>query len=99
MYCSTGWTLSKSDENRLAVWQRKIMRRILGLIKENGVWSIRTDKEFIWICVVNHTISQKLEKEDYETVSTRGNNARRKTRKELFKIIPEGKAPTKKPRR
>ena len=43
--------LSKSDENSLAVWERKTMRRIYGPVKKkNGVWRIRTDKDFIWIC-------------------------------------------------
>jgi len=43
-------------------------------------------------------ISQNLEQKVI-TVRTRGNNARRKTRKELFKSIPEGKDSTGKPRR
>jgi hypothetical protein len=47
MYCSAVWTLSKSDENSLAVWERKILRRIHGPVKENCVWRIRTDKKFM----------------------------------------------------
>lgn len=33
------WTMSESDENTLATWGRKILRRIFGEVKENGVWS------------------------------------------------------------
>lgn len=50
MYCSAVWTLSKSDENGLAVGERKILRRIHGPVKENGVWRIRTEKEFVDLC-------------------------------------------------
>jgi len=41
------WTLSKSDENTLAIRERKIMRKILGPVKEIGVWRIRTNQEFL----------------------------------------------------
>jgi hypothetical protein len=41
------WTLSKSDENALAIWERKILRKILGPVKEIGVWRIRINQELM----------------------------------------------------
>jgi hypothetical protein len=38
------WTLSKSVENSLATWER-ILGRIFGAVKENGVWRICTNQE------------------------------------------------------
>ena len=58
MYCSAVWTLSTSDENSLAVWERKILRRIHGPVKENGVWRIRNDKEFMDLCSEPYDISE-----------------------------------------
>jgi hypothetical protein len=40
------WTLSKSDENTTSVWERKMLRKIFGPRKENGVWRICTNQEF-----------------------------------------------------
>jgi hypothetical protein len=37
MYGLKVWTFSKSDENALVVWERKILRKIFGPVKENGV--------------------------------------------------------------
>jgi hypothetical protein len=47
MYGLEVWTLSKSDENNLAVWERKILRTIFGPVKENGVWRIRIIQELM----------------------------------------------------
>jgi hypothetical protein len=41
------WTLRKSDENKLAVWERKIMRRIFGPVTENGVWRTSSNQELM----------------------------------------------------
>jgi hypothetical protein len=57
MYCSEVWTLSKSDENSLAVWERKMLRTILGPVKENGICRIRTEKEFMDLCSETDDIS------------------------------------------
>jgi hypothetical protein len=40
-------TLNKSDENTLAIWERKILRKILAPVKEIGVGSIRTNQELM----------------------------------------------------
>jgi len=41
------WTLSTSDENTLAVWERKIKRKLFSPVNENGVWRIRTHQEMM----------------------------------------------------
>jgi hypothetical protein len=41
------WTPSKSDESTLAIWEGKILRKILGPVKEIGVWRIRTNQELM----------------------------------------------------
>ncbi|PSN43995.1 hypothetical protein C0J52_16482 [Blattella germanica] len=46
-YASETWTLLKNDVRRLAVWERKILRRIYGPIIENGKWRIRTNEEVL----------------------------------------------------
>jgi len=58
MHCSSDWTLSKSNENSLVVWERKILRRIHGPVKENGVWKIRIDKRFMDLCSETYDISE-----------------------------------------
>ena len=47
MYVSEVWTFNKSNENTVAMWGRKILRRIFGPVKENGVWRISTDQELM----------------------------------------------------
>jgi hypothetical protein len=64
MYCSAVWTLSESNENSLEVWERKILRRIHGPVKENAVWRICTDTEFMDLCSEPYDISE-IRKEDY----------------------------------
>ena len=40
-YGAETWTLTKSDENLLTIFERKIMRKIYGLIQEGDIWRIR----------------------------------------------------------
>jgi hypothetical protein len=42
--CET-WVLSKSDENILGVFERKILRAIFGPTNENGEWIIKYNNE------------------------------------------------------
>ena len=39
------WTLTKSDENILRIFERKIMQKIYGLIQEGDIWRIRHNEE------------------------------------------------------
>jgi hypothetical protein len=44
-YGSESWTLTMEDERSLAVFERKILRKIYGLVKENELWKIRRNDE------------------------------------------------------
>ena len=44
-YGSETWTLTKSDENLLRIFERKILRKIYGPIQEGDIWSIRNNEE------------------------------------------------------
>jgi hypothetical protein len=44
-YGSETWTLTKSDENLLRIFERKILRKIYGLIQEGDTWRIRNNEE------------------------------------------------------
>ena len=44
-YAAETWTLTKADELKLDVFERKILRRIYGPICENGVWRSRYNHE------------------------------------------------------
>lgn len=45
MYGAETWTLRKTDENLLKIWERKILRKIFGAIREDDGWRIRTNAE------------------------------------------------------
>jgi hypothetical protein len=44
-YGSETWTLTKSDENLLRIFERKILRKIYGPIQEGDTWRIRNNEE------------------------------------------------------
>jgi hypothetical protein len=45
MYESETWTLTKSVENLLRIFERKILRKIYGLIQEGDIWRIINNEE------------------------------------------------------
>jgi hypothetical protein len=45
MYGSETWVMTKKTENIINSYKRKILRRILGPINDNGTWRIRYNKE------------------------------------------------------
>jgi hypothetical protein len=47
MYGSETWVITKKTENIISSYERKILRRILGPINDNGTWRIR-NTHFIW---------------------------------------------------
>lgn len=47
LYASETWTLTQKLQNMLCTWERKIVRRILGGIQENGTWRRRTNREVL----------------------------------------------------
>ncbi|KAJ4433364.1 hypothetical protein ANN_15623 [Periplaneta americana] len=44
-YASETWSKLKEDENRIAIWERKILRRIYGPKLVNGEWRLRYNSE------------------------------------------------------
>ena len=44
-YGTETWALSKQDEYRLSIFERKILRRICGPVIDKGEWRIRTNRE------------------------------------------------------
>jgi len=44
-YGSESWTLTMEEERALAVFERKILRKIYGPVKENESWRIRRNDE------------------------------------------------------
>jgi hypothetical protein len=44
-YASKTWTLSKTDEKLLSVFERRILKCIFGAVQENGVWRKRYNHE------------------------------------------------------
>jgi len=44
-YGSETWTLTKSDESLLRIFERKILRKIYRPIQEGDIWRIRNNEE------------------------------------------------------
>ena len=44
-YGSELWTLTMEEERALAVFERKILRKIYGRVKENELWKTRQNDE------------------------------------------------------
>jgi hypothetical protein len=44
-YGSESWTLTMKEERALAVFERKVLRKIYGPVKENEIWRIRQNNE------------------------------------------------------
>jgi hypothetical protein len=49
-YGSEIWVLSKSDESRLGVFERKVLRAIFGPTNDNGEWRIKYNDELYTLC-------------------------------------------------
>jgi hypothetical protein len=45
LYGSESWTLTKTEENKLKIFERKILRNTYGPISENGNWRSRYNHE------------------------------------------------------
>jgi hypothetical protein len=45
-YISESWTLAKKSESALDAFEMKVLRRILGPMKENNTWRIICSNEF-----------------------------------------------------
>jgi hypothetical protein len=54
---SETWVLSKSDENILGVFERKILRAIFGPTNENGEWIIKYNNEIYTLYKESDTVT------------------------------------------
>jgi hypothetical protein len=59
MYGTEAWILSKADETRLGVFERKILRRIYGPLCEGATWRSRCMKSCI-VCMMRLIWLQQL---------------------------------------
>ena len=48
--------LSKQDEHRLSIFERKILRRIYGPLMDRGSWRIRNNQELYQLCGENDIV-------------------------------------------
>jgi len=55
-YGAETWVLSKQDEHRLSIFERKIPRRICGPVIDGGRWWIRTNQELYQLCGENDIV-------------------------------------------
>ena len=44
-YSSETWTMTAKDENKLRIFERQILRKILGPVNINNIWRIRNNME------------------------------------------------------
>jgi hypothetical protein len=98
MYDSEVWTLSKSDENTLEIWEMKILRKIYGPVTESGVWRIRTNQELMDLCTEPEVISE-IRKGRLRWLGHVERVPEERTVTEVFKNAPEEKRSVGKPRK
>ena len=55
-YGAETWVLSKQDEHRLSIFERKILRKIYGPVMDRGSWRIRTNQELYQLCGENDIV-------------------------------------------
>ena len=55
-YEAETWVLSKQDEHRLSIFERKILRRIYSQVMDRGSWRIRTNQELYQLCGENDIV-------------------------------------------
>jgi hypothetical protein len=56
IYGAETWELSKQDEHRLSIFERKTLWRIYGPVMDGGRWRIRTNQELYQQCGENDTV-------------------------------------------
>ena len=88
-YASETWTLSKTNEQRLSLFERKVLQCIFGVKQENRTWRKRYDCELYEIFnesnIVNYT---KVKRLAWAGHLVHMNNDR--TLKKIFNTKPDG---------
>jgi hypothetical protein len=63
-YASETWVLKENIIQKLLIFERKILRRIFGLTKENQIWRVKTNEELDKLIkhknITNYTKAQRL---------------------------------------
>jgi len=59
------WTLTMEEERALAVFERKILQRIYGPVKEKELWRIRRNDE-LDVTIMGRTLSGSLKAKEYD---------------------------------
>jgi hypothetical protein len=96
-YASETWTLSKTKERRLGLFERRVLRCIFGANHENGIWRKRYNYELYELFndtnIVNYIKTKRLA---WAGHLIRMSNER--TLKKIFNTNPEGKRGVGRPR-
>jgi len=82
---------SKSDENTLAIWERKIMGKVFGLVKLNGLWATRSNEELTDVLYKEPDIISEIRKGRLQWLGRVERMPEERTIKEVIKNIPQGK--------
>jgi hypothetical protein len=63
-YASETWVLKETVIKKLLVFERKILRRIFGTIKENQIWRVKTNEKLDKLIkhknIINYVKAQRL---------------------------------------
>jgi hypothetical protein len=88
-YVSETWTLSKTNERRLSLFERKVLRCIFGTKQENGTWRKRYSYELYEIINEPNIVSYiKVKRLAWAGHLVRMNDDR--TLKKIFDTKPDG---------
>jgi hypothetical protein len=88
-YASQTWTLSKTNERRLGLFERRVLRCIFGAKQENGTWRKRYNYELYELFndshIVNHIKAKRLAWAGHLT-----HMSNERTLKKIFNTTPDG---------
>ena len=88
-YAFETWTLSKTNERRLSMFERKVLRCIFGAKQENGTWRKRYNCELYEIFNESNIVNYiKVKRLGWAGHLVRMNNDR--TLKKIFNTKPDG---------
>jgi hypothetical protein len=82
----------------LVIWERKTSRKIFGPVKESGIWTIRSNHEFMDMHRQTDFISE-IRKRRLRWDGRVERIPSQRTMKKVFKDIPKGKRSFGKPRK
>jgi ABC-type cobalamin transport system ATPase subunit len=99
MYDSEVITLNRSEGKKsLVIWERKMLRKIFGPVKEGGIWRIRSNHELMDLRRQPDFISE-IRKGRLQCDGRLERIPSQRNMKKVFKDIPKGKKSFGKPRK